>query len=300
MGVSRCGWPATKGDSPVGGGDASASRTAAAGALAVAPPPEHEGGAAVVAAAAALSPARPWVEPLSLPPIAPVLLEPEPLLLAPQFTGLGAFSLRTAEDDEADFGPCLRAMLANRCVDWHSLPRESDHGCVEYKWRLGSEHGGRCRHRRVDRLATQMQFRLGEGGGTAFYLLGVRDSGAALGLLPKELSDSARILMDAAAAAAAGGARLLLEAMSDASKDGRRCSAWRVSEKHSSLQQVSWWLSAPPPGGAGAGATCAVEGEGTSNSAPWRGRVAAADSISSGPAAGGCVGATRRVRSAGW
>ena len=69
---------------------------------------------------------------------------------------------------------------------------------MEYKWRLGPEHTQRLvafervlsPARRVDRLATQMKFRLTEGlsfarildvlgSGSAYYLLGVRDSGYA-------------------------------------------------------------------------------------------------------------------------
>ncbi|CAJ1378979.1 unnamed protein product [Effrenium voratum] len=72
---------------------------------------------------------------------------------------LDAFCLRTTEDD--DFSPKLAAMLSGQCMEWDELPPESDEGCVEYKWRLGPEHGPR----RVERLATQMKFRLAEGRG---------------------------------------------------------------------------------------------------------------------------------------
>merc|ERR1740121_2246860 len=112
-------------------------------------------------------------------------------------------------------------------MDWGDLPRESDQGSVEYKWRLGREEHG-CRLEKVQRLATQMLFRVTEGGGTAFYLLGVQDSGAAVGLPPREHAEAAQVLM---AAAAATGQVLLLEAMSDRWRGGKRCSAWRVAAR---------------------------------------------------------------------
>mmetsp|Transcript_166942 Transcript_166942/g.535936 ORF Transcript_166942/g.535936 Transcript_166942/m.535936 type:complete len:214 (-) Transcript_166942:470-1111(-) len=148
------------------------------------------------------------------------------------FAGLGAFSLRTAEDEEADFGPRLRSMLERRCLDWGDLPRESDNGYIEYKWRLGLEHDS---PHRSQRLATQMHFRLGEGGGAAFYMLGVSDSGVAIGLAPAEHTAAVRVLMGVAAVT---GAVLLLEAMSEKRHGGKRCSAWRVESRESALQQV--------------------------------------------------------------
>lgn len=148
------------------------------------------------------------------------------------FAGLEAFSLRTVEDNETDFGPRLRAMIERRCVDWGDLPAENDNGCVEYKWRLGSEHDG---PQRAQRLATQMKFRLGEGGGTAFYLLGVRDCGAAVGLPTAEHAAAVRVLMGIAAVM---GSVLLLEAVSEQRRGGKRCSAWRVESRRAAMQQA--------------------------------------------------------------
>jgi len=148
------------------------------------------------------------------------------------FAGLDAFSLRTTEDHDDDFGPRLRSMLAQGSVDWSDLPRENDSGYIEYKWRLGLEHDSPLR---AQRLATQMRFRLGEGGGTAFYLLGVLDSGSAAGLAPDEHMAAVRVLMGVAAVM---GSVLLLEAMSEDSR-GKRCSAWRVESKNTALQQVA-------------------------------------------------------------
>mmetsp|Transcript_34932 Transcript_34932/g.96512 ORF Transcript_34932/g.96512 Transcript_34932/m.96512 type:complete len:235 (-) Transcript_34932:232-936(-) len=142
----------------------------------------------------------------------------------PFFAGLDAFSLRTVEDEECDFGPRLQRMIESRSLDWSELPRENDAGCVEYKSRLGQEHS----ERRVERLATQMRFRMREGSGLAFYLLGVCDSGVPAGLTPKEHADTVTKLMEAAAIADSS---LILEAVSERSSGGRRCSAWRVQSR---------------------------------------------------------------------
>eukprot|EP00416_Gambierdiscus_australes_P039754 CAMPEP_0171097420 /NCGR_PEP_ID=MMETSP0766_2-20121228/47532_1 /TAXON_ID=439317 /ORGANISM="Gambierdiscus australes, Strain CAWD 149" /LENGTH=184 /DNA_ID=CAMNT_0011556611 /DNA_START=42 /DNA_END=596 /DNA_ORIENTATION=- len=148
------------------------------------------------------------------------------------FEGIDAFCIRTAEDKQEDFSPRLRSMLQQGCMDWGDLPRENFHGCIEYKWRLvGADYQDK-----IERLASQMKFRLGEGGGTAFYLLGVHDSGSAAGLSPKEHADTVLVLMTVAAAM---GNVLLLEAMSPRRRGGKRCSAWRVEAKRAALQQVS-------------------------------------------------------------
>eukprot|EP00449_Zooxanthella_nutricula_P059073 CAMPEP_0198578810 /NCGR_PEP_ID=MMETSP1462-20131121/120709_1 /TAXON_ID=1333877 /ORGANISM="Brandtodinium nutriculum, Strain RCC3387" /LENGTH=112 /DNA_ID=CAMNT_0044310117 /DNA_START=3 /DNA_END=337 /DNA_ORIENTATION=- len=80
-----------------------------------------------------------------------------------------------------------------------------------------------------------MKFRLGEGDGTAFYLLGVRDSGVALGLTPGEHAAAVRILMGVASLM---GNVLLLEAFSDRRHGGKRCSAWRVQSRGLALKEV--------------------------------------------------------------
>mmetsp|Transcript_11188 Transcript_11188/g.20364 ORF Transcript_11188/g.20364 Transcript_11188/m.20364 type:complete len:234 (+) Transcript_11188:64-765(+) len=152
------------------------------------------------------------------------------------FAGLDAFCLPTCGDEDVDFTPRLREMLDRRSMDWSALPPENDLGCIEYKWRLGAGHN----RNRLDRLATQMRFRLGEGGGTAYYLIGVRDSGSAPGLLPQEHAASVRVLMEAAAVV---GSACLLEAISEARPvagggDARRCSVWRVGARLPTLAQV--------------------------------------------------------------
>ncbi|CAE7251814.1 GTPBP2 [Symbiodinium sp. CCMP2456] len=147
---------------------------------------------------------------------------------------LDAFCLRTNEDAGDDFSPQLAAMLQGQCMDWDELPPENDEGCIEYKWRLGPEHS----RRRVARLATQMKFRLAEGSGTAFYLLGVRDSGFAEGLSAREHSEAVSVLM---AAAGAADCILLLEALgrSSRSQKSRCCSVWRLEQRHAAVSKLS-------------------------------------------------------------
>jgi len=67
------------------------------------------------------------------------------------------------------------------------LGSENDDGNVEYKLKLTS-----IDRDRVDELATQLNYRLNEGGGEAFYELGVTDEGELLGLEPPEAEVSFR------------------------------------------------------------------------------------------------------------
>lgn len=183
---------------------------------------------------------------------------------------LGAFCLRTAEDCLSDFGPQLDAMLQGRCIDWSELPPENDLGCVEYKWRLGREHGPR----RVSKLATQMRFRLAEGCGTAYYLLGVRDWGEAEGLTAGEHAEAVRVLMKAASAA---GSVLMLEAVSG-KRGGRCCSAWRVEERRTAISRVANLLhlcepadiqASPSSSGGSLWGDSPTEKDGTAQLASW-------------------------------
>ncbi|KAL1760543.1 hypothetical protein FB107DRAFT_256076 [Schizophyllum commune] len=69
------------------------------------------------------------------------------------------------------------------------LVPESDDGNVEYKLQLLSPSPAR-----FARLVTQMKWRLLEGGGQAYYELGVADSGALIGLPRNELEQSLETL----------------------------------------------------------------------------------------------------------
>lgn len=137
-----------------------------------------------------------------------------------------AFSLPIVEDpDVADFGPALELMLQRGCVDWSDLPRESDYGHVEYKWKLGQH----VHAKRIANLATQMAFRLQEGAGKAYYLLGVRDSGVADGVSRQDHNLTVRVLMEAARVSKS---IFLLENLNKECRNGWS-SAWRVIKSDS-------------------------------------------------------------------
>jgi GTPase len=74
------------------------------------------------------------------------------------------------------------------------LPREVEHGSVEYKQRLVTTSPWR-----LEQLTTQMQWRLTEGGGACTYLLGVADDGNPVGLPPATLAASLETLSRLAA-----------------------------------------------------------------------------------------------------
>ncbi|MEM2905252.1 MAG: GTP-binding protein [Candidatus Bathyarchaeia archaeon] len=74
------------------------------------------------------------------------------------------------------------------------LAVEKDSGNVEYKLMLVQDDA-----RTVEHLATQMRYRLTEGGGEAFYELGVSDDGSLVGLTEPELERSLEVLRKAAA-----------------------------------------------------------------------------------------------------
>eukprot|EP00873_Tetraselmis_striata_P015288 jgi/Tetstr1/435552/TSEL_024455.t1 len=68
-------------------------------------------------------------------------------------------------------------------VEW--LPPESEEGNTEYKLRLRSPPPPR-----LQQLITQMQYRLSEGGGVAYYYVGVEDNGYPRGLDAEPLEES--------------------------------------------------------------------------------------------------------------
>lgn len=69
------------------------------------------------------------------------------------------------------------------------LVQESDDGNIEYKLHLLNPSPGR-----FSRLVTQMKWRLLEGGGQAYYELGVADSGALIGLTREDLEGTLETL----------------------------------------------------------------------------------------------------------
>ncbi len=74
------------------------------------------------------------------------------------------------------------------------LAVEKEVGNVEYKLMLVQDDA-----RTVEHLATQMRYRLTEGGGEAFYELGVSDDGTLVGLTEDELEQTLEVLRKAAA-----------------------------------------------------------------------------------------------------
>ncbi|RLF00966.1 MAG: hypothetical protein DRJ63_00980 [Thermoprotei archaeon] len=70
-------------------------------------------------------------------------------------------------------------------------PAEKEAGPVEYKLKI------RRSAEKIEKLATQLKYRLGEGGGEAFLVIGVTDEGEPLGLSEEELEESLRVLDEA-------------------------------------------------------------------------------------------------------
>ena len=65
------------------------------------------------------------------------------------------------------------------------LKDESYYGNCEYKWKLIE-----IDPLKIQKLATQMSFRLAEGSGKAIYILGVKDDGTDVGITEQELTET--------------------------------------------------------------------------------------------------------------
>lgn len=76
-----------------------------------------------------------------------------------------------------------------KILEYKPYSEEIDYGNVEYKLKLNN-----ISEKRMDKLATQMQFRLTEGNGECFYQIGVEDNGNPLGLSKDELEESIKVL----------------------------------------------------------------------------------------------------------
>jgi GTPase len=70
-----------------------------------------------------------------------------------------------------------------------SFAQENDFGNIEYKWKLATPST-----ERLEELITQMKFRLSEGKGRAFYMIGIQDDGTPTGLSPEDLDSSLQTL----------------------------------------------------------------------------------------------------------
>jgi GTPase len=106
------------------------------------------------------------------------------------------------------------------------LAAESDEGFVEYKRQLSLPPPGARGGERFQRLVTQLQWRLSEGGGACVYCIGVEDDGTPRGLPADELAASLAAL-DALAAEVGAAAALAASPPGDA--PGHRCAVVRVA-----------------------------------------------------------------------
>ena len=70
---------------------------------------------------------------------------------------------------------------------------ESDTGNVEYKLFINTNI-----QERIEELATQMRYRLNEGRGECFYIIGVKDNGNIIGITEEEFNITDKILKDIA------------------------------------------------------------------------------------------------------
>ena len=65
------------------------------------------------------------------------------------------------------------------------LNKELEYGNIEYKLHLKN-----ISQEKIIRYSTQMNFRLNEGNGTAYYIIGIKDNGCIVGLTNEILNDS--------------------------------------------------------------------------------------------------------------
>ena len=54
------------------------------------------------------------------------------------------------------------------------LNRENDEGNIEYKWKFNEK---KINNNKIEKLVSQMRYRIMEGNGGAFYYIGVKDNG---------------------------------------------------------------------------------------------------------------------------
>ena len=69
------------------------------------------------------------------------------------------------------------------------IPRENDEGNIEYKWKICNSNN----MVRIERLITQIKFRLNEGNGRAVYNLGYTDGGVPRGISHCILYDNMKL-----------------------------------------------------------------------------------------------------------
>ncbi len=76
------------------------------------------------------------------------------------------------------------------------IPPENDKGCCEYKLKL--VYGGgipeEVKEIKLNKIASQMKYRLYQGNGKAIYILGVSDKGDIEGIEENELEESIKFI----------------------------------------------------------------------------------------------------------
>ncbi|MHA2365083.1 MAG: GTP-binding protein [Candidatus Hodarchaeales archaeon] len=85
-------------------------------------------------------------------------------------------------------------MTSKESSNWEPFEQENDEGPIEYKLKLSPKPN----QERIERLASQMIYRLREGNGEAIYELGISDSGEFIGLSEKDFETSVDVLIEIA------------------------------------------------------------------------------------------------------
>jgi elongation factor 1-alpha len=72
------------------------------------------------------------------------------------------------------------------------IPPENNKGCCEYKLKLvyGTHIPEEIKEKKLNKIASQMKYRLFQGNGKAIYILGVSDKGDVEGIEEYELEES--------------------------------------------------------------------------------------------------------------
>lgn len=77
-----------------------------------------------------------------------------------------------------------------KVLEYKEFSEEIDYGNIEYKLKLNN-----INEKRLEKLTTQMNFRLTEGNGECFYEIGVEDNGNPRGITKEDLEDSLKVLL---------------------------------------------------------------------------------------------------------
>jgi GTPase len=117
--------------------------------------------------------------------------------------------------------------------DQPCLDEESEDGSVEYKWWLAAPSD----RSRLERLATQMNFRVNEGDGRCTYVLGVRDDGTLAGIDKHRLSLSCETLMLLAATI---GCRAYLRSLRQLDGGAKWCAQWSIARGDYPEVSIAW------------------------------------------------------------